>query len=138
MEKRITPERMQELLEGTFGKENIKVVNSLRYGVNRISFEIHSDSIGKIKMVEINPYVVGTVFFDGLWEFSMVTISDIININPIDIVEFTEEDFFIILKELYDELVKIFIARKGLNERVKRLKEDPTAEIREQRLKGLL
>ncbi len=138
MEKRITTERMQELLEGAFGKENIKVVNYRKYDNDRTSFEIHSESAGG-KIAEVNLYVVGTVFFDGFWEFSMLGNGDRFMVEiPTAITEHAEEDFFKILKEICDDLVETILTRRRLNERVKRLKEDPTAEIREQRLKGLL
>jgi hypothetical protein len=130
---------MQELLEVAFGKENIKVVNYRKYDNDRTSFEIHSESANG-KIAEINPYVVGTVFFDGFWELSMLANLDrwTIDIKPTTITEFAEEDFFKILKEICDELVGTILTRRRFTERVKRLKEDPTAEIRDQRLKGLI
>lgn len=126
---------MKELLEGAFGKENIKVVNYRKYENDRTSFEIKSDSAGG-KIAEVNPYVVGTVFFDGFWEFSMFGNGDRWMVHIL--TEHAEEDFFKILKEICDDLVETILTRRRLNERVKRLKEDPTAEIREQRLKGLI
>ena len=102
---------MQELLEGTFGKENIKVVNHRKYDKDRTSFEIKSDSAGG-KIAEVNPYVVGTVFFDGFWELSMFGSLDrwTIDISPKVIKDSAEEDFLKILKEIFDELVETILS----------------------------
>ena len=133
MEKRITAERMQEILEKVFGKENIKRISFKKYGEDKVEFQI----IKSIDyFVKITPFMIGTSFIEGAWEF--IGWGKYITISPNDITDAMEEDFIFILKEICDEMSKMELMKSRLDETVIRLNENPTEEIRERRLKDIL
>ena len=133
MEKRITVERMHEILEKVFGKESIQRIGFWKYGEDKVEFRIIKDID---YFVKITPYMLGTSFFEGVWEF--VGWGKYIKISPDDITETMEEDFILILKEICDEMSKMELMKNRLEERIIRLRENPTEEIRERRLKDIL
>lgn len=133
MEKRITVERMHEILEKVFGKESIQRIGFWKYGEDKVEFRIIKDID---YFVKITPYMLGTSFFEGVWEF--VGWGKYIKISPNDITETMEEDFILILKEICDEMSKMELMKNRLEERIIRLRENPTEEIRERRLKDIL
>ena len=133
MEKRITAERMQEILEKVFGKENIKRISFLKFGEGKVEFQIIKDID---YFVKITPYMLGTVFIEGMWEF--IGWGKYITISPNDITDAMEEDFIFILKEICDEMSKMELMKNRVDETVIRLCTNPTEEIRERRLKDIL
>lgn len=137
MEKRITVERMQEILEKVFGKESIQRIGFWQYGEDKVEFRIIKDIVcERDYFVKITPYMLGTSFFEGIWEF--VGWGKYIKISPNDITEAMEEDFILILKEICDEMSKMELMKNRLDEKIIGLRENPTEEIRDYRLKDIL
>ena len=133
MEKRITVERMQEILEKVFGKESIQRIIFKKYGEDKVEFRIIKDID---YFVKITPYMLGTSFIEGMWEF--IGWGKYITISPNDITEAMEDDFILILKEICDEMSKMEHMKNRLDEKIIRRNENPTEEIRDHRLKDIL
>lgn len=139
MKGELTTGEMSIILNDVFGADNIKFEYYKRYDLDRPRFKIfrYSEKLNKkVPIATVENYIIGTIFFDGLWLIKLSGIEQFeyeFKVEPV-----SERDYIEMVCDFIDEIYVVKEANNRIFNKYSNIKRTPKTELREFKLNKLL
>lgn len=139
MRGELTTSEMSIILNDVFGVDNIKFEYYKKYDLDRPRFKIfrYSEKLGKkVPIATVETFVIGTIFFDGLW---LIDLSGFSGFEYEFKVEAGyERDYIEMISDFIDEIFVVKEANSRVFSKYSNIKRNPKIELREFKLNKIL
>lgn len=139
MKGELSTSEMSIILNDVFGADNIKFEYYKKYDLDRPRFKIfrYSEKLNKkVPIATVENYIIGTIFFDGLWLIKLSGIEQFeyeFKVEPV-----SERDYIEMVCDFIDEIYVVKEANNRIFNKYSNIKRTPKTELREFKLNKLI